>query len=528
MAKQFKTYCRIYDYIEHVDPDMASLLRGTCAEMILSSLRGKPGVTFLCPKDKAFREKLEKLAYSAKTEDAAAASDMLTACIIRDVVKTPAEWKSREIANSLYPPQIVEVASTSADEVVFKSGARAVLDKEFAKSSRNPKLAVWNLVSGELPVTTDKPATRPPKGKVGGYAAIPVQTQTERYKIGLAVENAYALGRLNREAGVGGARCCVYLDHVLSLINYVAHVRNDHALLQERIIPVVSFDKLDFYLLVEPHRTSGQYLLDDGLIHEWWVNKEKHKFAPHSIVALVEKTLMAPNPAKMYSDRPALLDAISAVRRRVGQVISARPRSSVTEIAKVYEELEESNTIGGVGPVFPAALAQYYAADKGLKMIQDELRYLTFGSFGMLEANAFDLGAFHELTNMIGECLQAADNEARSSQHKLLGKSAVQYLIAPTGTIEEIRVFLYSTMFVFVPMTSADASNLKTKSSTQRPDPSNIVVYNIAKNLYARHDRLLPFDSATPANVDVVAALRSLDINTLDPALREELKNKFA
>src|ERR1700743_1507318 len=100
-GKQFKTYCKIMDYIDAVDPELATLARGLCVDLSLNSFRRKPGITFLMPQDKSFRAKLEKLAYSDNIMEATKATEMLNALVIQDVFKTPAEWKTREVSNSL-------------------------------------------------------------------------------------------------------------------------------------------------------------------------------------------------------------------------------------------------------------------------------------------------------------------------------------------------------------------------------------------------------------------------------------------
>lgn len=524
-GKQFKTYCKIIDYVDSVDADLAALLRGTCADMPLNSFKGKPGITFLMPQDKAFRAKLEKLAYSDKTEEASKAGDMLNACIIRDVFKTAAEWKSREVANSLYPSQVVEVDSVSAKEVTFKSGAKAVLDEGFKDSSRRSNIAVWKLVSGEIPVTTDKPAQSRmrPKGKVGAYDAGVLHSQSERFKIALAVENAYALCRLQHHTS-GTPQKCAYLDHTLSLINFIMHVRNDTATLYEKILPLISLDKIDFYLLVEPHKMNGPHLLDDALIHEWWSQKHNHTFCCAKVIEEINVLLTGGSGALVYTDRNACLDKIADLRQKLSQMAEARPRNCVDEIAKHYAELESNNSIEGLAGIYPAPLAQYYASEPGLKMIQDELRYLTYGAFKRLESS-FDFGAFNELTNMIGECLHAAAPDDRSRQHKLLNKNTIKYMISPAENVQEIKTFMYSTMFMYIPLTCDEAANLKFKHSIRRPDPSSIVVFNIAKDLYIQHNRVI--NPKMPA-ADLIAALRELKLETLDPALRVEIQKKFS
>jgi hypothetical protein len=525
-GKQLKTYCRILDYVEAADPEMAEIIHASCVESSLTNMKNKPGITFLIPQDKALRTKLSNLIYSDKIEESTKVCDILNAHIIRDVFKSPAEWKSREVANSIYPPQIVEVESASAKEIVFKSGAKAVLDPNFKDSSQRQNLAVW-LLTGELPVTKDKPAQKhnKPRAKTGGYDPGRLQTQSERFKIGLAVENAYALCRLQCDSLNTKQHRDVYLEHSMSLINYIMNVRNDTALMHEKVLPLISLDKLDFYLLVEPHNATGSYLLDDNLIHEWWFDRQNHPCDCGAVLTRIEQLLASGTGALVYTNRALIAEKIADLRQQFNEQIDARPRSAVEEIAKIYEEFEDNNSINGTGPILPAELARYYSNNKGLKMMQDELRFITYGMFKRLESEAFDIGAFHMLVNMIGECLHAKTPEARASCHKLLNKNTMRYHISAISYVQEIKIFVFSTMFLYTPMTRMEAQNLKFKHSVTRPDPSRMVVYNIAKDLYARHHRLVSTDQVPK---DLIAALRSLDTESIDPALRDELKKKFA
>lgn len=531
-SKQFKTYCRIIDYVDAVDPELSKIIRGLCVDMSLGSLKGKPGITFLMPQDKAFRAKLEKLAYSDKIEDSNKANDMLNALIFRDVFKSPSDWmaKKDDIPNSLLPSQHVEIESTTANGVIFKSGAKAVIDTDFKDASRRGNLAVWKLESGEIPVTTDKPSSfkyaKSGKAKTGGYNPGNLASQSERFNIAIAVENAYALCQLQQDTGASGhKRRDVYLEHTMSLVNYILHVRNDKALLLDKVLPLVSLDKIDFYLLVEPHRASGNYILDDMLIHEWWVNRHNHPCSIAKVVQELEELLDAGDQALIYSNRAQVFEKIAEVRDKLSKYVDARPRGIVDEISKAYDELNNNNTINGLGPIYPQGLAAYYASEPGLKMLHDELRYLTYGAFKQFESHRFDIGAFNELVNMIGECLYAGTADERARSQKLLNKTSIKYLISPTEKVQEIKIFLYSTMFMYVPMTSADANNLKQKNSVSRPDPNNIVIFNIAKDLYTQHKRII--DDTDASNLDIVAALRTLNVDSLDPVLRDELKKKF-
>lgn len=531
-SRKFKTYCRIIDYVDSIDSELAEIVRGTCADIPLGSTKGKPGITFLMPQDKAYRKKIADLAYSAKVEDANKASDMLNALIIRDVFKSPSDWlaKKDDIPNSLLPSQHVEIDNVSGKEVVFKSGARAVLDTDFQDASRKSNLAVWKL-TGEIPVTTDKPAkhkyAKMARAKVGSYDPGHIQAQNDRFKIAIAVENAYVLHELARRTDRGHPREDVYLRYTLSLIHFILHIRKDDELLLNRIIPLLGFDHLDFYLLVEPHRFGAQYLLPDELIRDWWLNKTM-QFSMKKTIEQIENLLVRGNGALVYTGRTAIIDKLAEIRQNLCSRVDARPRSCVEEIAREYAQLEQHNTIGGLGPIYPTHLATYYANEPGLKMLHDELRYLTYGAFKRLEEQpTFDMGYFHELTNMIGDYLHAATAEERERVVQLLNKQSIKFQIAPTEKIQEIKIFINSTIFMHIPLTQTEAEGIRQKYTITRPNPNNIVLYNIQKDIYVQHARLLSSSPGAAPNKNIMEVLESLDINTLDPELKKRIAAKL-
>lgn len=521
--KQFETFCRIIDYLERDDPELARIIRGLCLEGQLAPRRGKPGITFLIPKDKEFRKKLDELAHSSNPAEVDQAADMINAHIIRDIFKTPAEWKSREVANSIYPPQVVEVESVTSKEVVFKSGAKAVLDDKFI--SRRDNLAVWKLTSGHIPVTKDKPASLKPaaKGlKTGSYDPGDLTAQTERFKIGLAVENMYRLHCMNGATGPDP-----FVEAAMSLVWYIKNVRKDEALLYDKVLPLISCDKTDFYILVQPHHGGGgEYLLNNELIHEWWKSKQKLPLRKmiEEFEALLDAGKSAGVDALVYTDRQRLLDKIDEARQRLSAMTAANPRNSIAEIEKVYKELEQNNTIGGVGPVLPPGLASYYKKNPGLKMLHDELRYLAYGAFKRLEAGPLDIGGIHDLTNIIGEYLYAATADERAKTQKLLNKNTLMSMISHDNKVHEIQIFLNSTMFLFIPLTSDEADQLRMKYSIKEPDIDNMAIFNISKDLYTQHKRIL---DQNEDNSQILSSLLSIGFDKLEPELWEQIKSKY-
>lgn len=530
-SKKFKTYCRIIDYVSAVDPELAEIIRGTCTDLTLGSLRGKPGITFLMPQDKAFRKKLADHAYSTKIEEANTASDMINALIIRDVFKSPSDWmaKKDDIPNSLLPPQHVAVDSVSGNEIIFAGGAKAVLDTDFKDASRKSNLAVWKL-TGEIPVTTDKPAklkyAQKSGRKTGSYDA-PTEP-TERYKIGLAVENAYVLHELSRRSGAAGHHDHIYLKYILSLIHYIINVRRDVSLVYDKILPILSCDNIDFYFIVEPHKFGGNCLLDDMLIHEWWMNKDLN-FDMGKLLNDIDNMLNSGgDQCLIYSNRAAVLDKIDELRSKLCEQVNARPKNCIEDISKEYEELEKNNTIGGLGPIYPAPLFEYYSRESGLKMLQDDLRYISYGAFKSLEQQPqFDMGRFHELTNIIGDYLYASTAEDRLKVSQFLNKNSIRFQINPIEKVQDVKTFINSTLFLYIPITRAEADSLKQKNTIIRPKPTDNIMYNIQKGIYTSHRRLF-VDSTGAADMNIANILKSLDVEKLDPELRELLKQKLS
>jgi hypothetical protein len=302
-------------------------------------------------------------------------------------------------------------------------------------------------------------------------------------------------------------------------------VRKDVGLLYDRVLPLLSFDKLDFYILLEPHKLGASYLLDDMLITEWWLNKQF--VDPQVTIADIERLLRAGSGALVYTDRQRLADKINILRQKTSQYIDARARSCAEMINKEYATFEKTNQIDGLGPVLPLGLAAYYASEPGLKLLQDELRYVTFGMFRRLESSAqFDVGGFNELANLIGDYLHATGSD-RSRVMRLVNANLAKQ-ISPTEKVNEIKIFVNSTMFMYTLMTKSEVDSMRQKNSMFRPDVNNIMMYNIQKNINEQHKRLL-FKSSNVSNqdADIGEILRSLDVSKLDDDLRQSLLSKL-
>jgi hypothetical protein len=514
---KFKYYCKITDYVQEVNPDLAEILRGTCSN--LTNLKGKNGLTFLMPTDKATIDELRKLAESDNIKDFTSACDMINAMIVYDVMNSPSDWadKKDDIPNAL--KQRIEVDSVSGKTVKFKSGATATLDEKFKPmvkdESRGPRLRVWAL-SGKIPVTTDKPTTfkyrlrkgEVPAAKKGGYSPSSSQLENLRWKIAIAVENLYMFDK-EQSRVYGGAESrgysdaataphsqhkSAFLDYALSLVDFIG--RNHVDMLYKRVLPVVSFNNVDFYLLVEPHKTSGSYLLSDNVIESWWATVANNVFDTSGIIARVGQWLENP-PAEfskyaIYSNRIALINEVEEVRVNMS---TSNPKLIAGRIRDVYANLVNNNTIGSIGNVLPDELIAYYRAEPGLKLVQDEMRYVTYLMFEQMEGLlSFTRTAYADIITYIADYMYG-DGTDRHRMLKILNSNTLEMSIAPAERVNEINIFVNSTNFLYFPLSPSDIVNFPLKSVITKPDPFNIKYFNTAKATQLKHNRLIAFEN---------------------------------
>lgn len=538
--KKNRAYCRITDFLEDHDPEIATLLHHTCAEGALTSMRGKAGVTFLLPIDKSVRKEITDLAYSPDPDDLSKACDILYAHIIIDSYKSLDDWRMKQddVPNALRPSQHIPVKEVGR-EVVFASKATAALDPRFKDGSRKKNLSVW-LLKGKIPVTSDSPAQlkyvkRNAKGRkeIAGSYEPGVLGSRLRHKIALAAENEYELCRMR---GMDNDPFCNY---VLSLIQFLLdRCESDsrmRAILREKVIPLYCRQKLDFYLIFEPHRDTTDYIIDDELLAEWWAQRAK-SVDPARVNKHIDSMLLSGDSAKGANDscaiysaenRKRLLSVIDSIRQDL--LDNRRPVELLDSIYEVYRELSEQNTIGGVSSVFPRSLSVLYRAEPVLKLVHDALRYRAWGEFCILD-KSWDHGKFNYLITLIANCLHAGDEAARESSMLLINRNLVKMLIQPTELFDDLRTFVKSTCFMQIPLSTEEILDYPIKNIITRPAPNELKVYNIDKLNLLRHRRLLMGEGSSipPTPGDKEALKELLDkLTSISPA-SEELRSAIA
>lgn len=529
MASKFKVHCHVRNYIEETYPDISAILEGTCVTHSLNT-KGKTGVTFVVPQDKTLIKKLEQLAYSASPEEYNKAGAILQSCIFRDVFKVGGDWTTKKpVVNSLYPAQIVEVASSTATTVTFKNGAVAELDKGFVDGSPKKNQAVWILKSGELPVTTDKPADlaaikKAAKAtKAGGYNPSTEDVKNIRFAICMAVESEY-VACMQASRGVlggffGGGHRDPYCEAVCSLICFLKKHAGDECI--AKIAPLICWSKMDFYILVEPHRRGNDYIIPSSYIQSWWAN---HATAPHSMEASRKIISDAVNEGGSASTgrraaRQAVFDATAKLRKRILEIEGAATRDSLSSaVEAAYRELEQQNKIGVSPQVFPEELHQYYMQNPGLKLIHDELRYRGEVVFRELQrdvdvGSGFDVGGFAAFASAVGDSLHASTETERRAQLRIVNKIMLSSHINNSSVINTARGFVNSVFFLFIHYEEDECKGFA-KYVAEQPAPDRNVFFSPLANYYEEHRELGLLMPKMDQNVykEAVDALMGIDL----------------
>jgi len=545
MANKQKVFCKISDYLQAKHPELLDIINNTCSLGALDSGRGKLGITFLLPTDKDSISEFNKLVYSSDPDDFTKCSELIKAHIIKDCLKTTSDWNAHkdDLPDSRSISQKVAIDKTTTTEVHFPGGAKAVIDSDFIDGSSKRTLAVWKLTGKLKPATdmpsankyykltkTARPGAKTGKGQFrGAYDAGKLADASLRQKIALEVENAYRFSRLKLAAmPSSSSEYNPYTYNTLSLINYIINVDKNMQILHDFVIPTYTCSEADFYILIEPHTQNGHYLLPTNLIESWWRDKHNHKFSPREVCDKVCAELSkSVSTCLVHSDRKSACKAISEVRAKIMSTLAGKPREICKEIRSAYNEMCQRNAIPGCsGKLWPQALADYYTAEPGLKQIHDEIQFILYFKLRELESATFDSVKYQELLNLVGEMQYRTSESDRASTLKICNNALVEHTIAPAEVLDSVKTFINSTCFLSIPMTRDEARECESKYTTSRPKPGEMILTNIFEGNYVRHERLLM--ESSPHKDDILAALKSLDPNSLDDELREALKAKFS
>lgn len=481
------SHCNLLDYIEENDPDLHAAVRNCCAGYLFS-LKGKAGITFLMPEKKNPVHKEIVDGSYGDIDEKTAATDKLSALVIYDKLETLEDIKAKadDLPNALRKKVEIDLAKSSANDVKLKSGGVIKPDKNFKDASRRRVQSVFVLSGAGVPVDGPDAEFKYVKTRNGQNPRRKKQEKVEggedeeeerraskgeveaerqlRMTITTNVENAYIAVAASGEMGrweipakaIGGARQPAkldmakrnpYLESTMSLINYILMTCSDETVekvLVGRVLPLISYENIDFYLLVEPHNSSGNYLIPTDIIRGWYdsqpsVNVKK-------VFSQIDELMDKRKGAALYEKRFAVWEAVDDEREGI-----EKNRRSVSHIRGVYKRLVDSNKVGKIENVLPKELHNFYKSQPDRKLLEDELRYYAARVFATLDRQ-FNRDAYNSLINNIANLTSSSSS---AQDLRVLNENALRYGIDPKEKLEEIASFVNSQYFMFGAMSEA-------------------------------------------------------------------------
>jgi hypothetical protein len=560
--------------IKRVSTGFAAVIAEAGAEYAFDP-KNTNGITVVIPQQAVLEEIMKKVQKMGEIESAA---KEIKAYVFDGFYPTPDSWISNgTVTNRMTPPVSLNTRKETQRDVRISAGTgpnavgAVICLKIVYKNDKNPaeNLAIWEVREGTVPtvgtvVSASEMMQIRRKKKQGGYAASEKQNKSERYAIGLAIENEYANSRMKHESRMGGSDeteiygsndfhgkmrdqhrrfparpagehfASIYRKAYCSLILFLKN-KGEMELLHDMVIPMATFCNLDIYCVLEPHNFTGDYLIPSELISEWWAHTNIENVdieeASNFISSVLEDT--SGGPSKFYTDRPSIIEKTCELREHISNsIVTASGKDTVQLIEAPYNELEDHNTIGGtigsaIGPIYPAKLAAYLGRQKGLKFMYDSLQYVFQMGFHQLTTDGrFDPQAYNELMNMTGECLYAATPEARAAARPIANKIALFSRVEPSVDKKMAQGMLLSTGWLHWAMTRKQASDYPQKNATRQSredEPST--VWNIMGANYI-HDAHIISVGKVNEQRKIIAALSSLKPSDMTPEITELINSK--
>lgn len=472
--------CRIFQWIESQDDRLAGVIRDLCMEGALTPGFGSAGVTFLYPKDKAYRDEIVN---KAEGDDPDGAVKIIESLIIPDSLQNASDFQRRPVGS--HSGVLYDVEEASGDTVKLKGGVTIKKADDFHllqhKEAAGRMLAVWNVTAGKLPLAGAS-YQRPRRGKGGdgadGGSRRYIRGGANGQRAALAAQTEAEFDSCMRQDG------CKTKDPFLAKsVSLLAFLKAKHPDILASVLPVIDYSPVvTFYLLLEPYKTSGAFMIPDGILFsaaDGWNGADIYQDAVGEFKAFFDMAGQT-DAAKVFSDHAGVVQASDLLRQQT--IIPASNKMALVKAVRdAYDKLEKANSIGGLSPIFPASTLALLGGGK--KYWQDEFRFIISEVTKVLYANA------RASTNMYNPadwqaCLSTIRNQLPGNDYvkepKLLDMVEMKSNVAPTADFYELRKFANSTDFLYVPSPGGMVGGYMGSAD----DPTDDAIYN--RNYEAR------------------------------------------
>jgi len=436
---QLVRQCRIYQWIEDQDPEFAGAIHDLCLEGALSPGGRSAGVTFLYPKDRAYRQDIIDKTYSEEADEAA---KLVESLIIPDTLHAGADFNRRPVGSRLGVKYAVEGADAS--KVRLAGGVELVPAEGFRPRDRRAEnLAVWLVAKGRLPLSGESyrppPAERHAKG--GAARRGGGNEDGERRTLAAATEAEFDRC-MHRDA------CREHHPYLARVVSLLKYLRAKSPETFQKVLPIIDYDPVvSFYLLLEPFKTQGEFLIPGGLLfgEGAWNGADLYENAvtEYEEVFRAIPTQHAAGDPYAFRDRAAIASQIDAVRQ---QLTAQNPRQAPRLVQEVYATLAAQNTIQGMGPVLPEDTLRALAGSK--KLWQDELRFTLHEALQTLRSMPYETATFARIVRDLATQWPGNDYAAEICLSNL---ADLQSNVAPRQELFLLAKFVNSTDFLYLP-----------------------------------------------------------------------------
>lgn len=421
-----KRYCTIIDWLRQNDSELYDALDQLCMLGNLTPKGRGSGTTFLVPDTKA-RAEILKGAASDSDAQIDKAVDLVKAHILPVSAATAADMRGE--VGSLLGVKL-ETESVSGGEVRLKGGAVLAPEPSF-RAQRRDNIHVWRVKSGEVPLSGPE-FTRSRVRRGGAEASASLGS---RALLARRTEQTFQTNR------------GIYLEQVVSLLGFL---KRNHQDLYTCVLPLVDRDPtVSFYILVEPYKTSGPYLLPDAVLvgDDGWQGAVAYQGSAvecleqflSSIQGAGGEALLFRDPQKVSNARMQVQDSMNS------QAQSARTTPEMLQriyAAFTNEGSPSQNQLAGVGPILPASTLR--AVQGGKKLWQDMLRFRLHAMMAELARDGYPQDGYADVLIFIRSMMPGNDYSAEVKPYL----SAPQSQVAPT--FQELCAFNGSTDFLYV------------------------------------------------------------------------------
>lgn len=376
--KKMKKYPRILDYLEARDKEMYDIFDDLAMHGALTPRKGG-AITFLNP-DSAYRKEIRKIIESDEPE---VATEMVSSCILTDLFETPADFQAKQDdIPTLFGTRLL-VKKVGPSGVEIEDGS-LTLDKEFrpftrSGSAKRGNLAVWSL-KGKVKYAGAPKATYKhlKNGKVehktegGNDQSDQELTNLVRIIEGQEVK-ACAQNLVSREGKQVSPMC----DAVCKVLRYFDETDSQYENYKKARCIMTLCPVIDFYLLFcNPKFFRSEDVLEaykNGISYEnasylkSFHENRNHK-ALHDESALI---FSAKGSTALTHERTTVIASI------IDLASSGQAKNIGGKIKDIYDAIDKSNKLNGVGPIYPDSVHQVFKNNPGLHLSIDEFSFIT-------------------------------------------------------------------------------------------------------------------------------------------------------